>query len=244
MHPILFQIGPLKVFSYGLMLAVAVLVCSTLVAREARRRGLDPNVILDLMFWVVLGGIVGARIFYIFLDWEHFAGDPLEVFKLHHGGLAFQGGLLGGLLVGWFFLRCKKMPALPVMDLLAPYIALGHAIGRIGCFFNGCCYGKPVAWGIYFPVHEARLHPTQLYESFGLLLLFLFLRNYATRPHPAGDVFCTYLVLAALLRFANEFFRADHVEIFLGLSIFQLVSLGILAAGVYAKLYLQSRRRT
>ena len=226
------------------MLAVAVVVCSFLLAREARRRGTDPNVLMDLVFWIVLFGILGARVFFIFLNLDIFVADPMEIIKLQHGGLAFQGGLIGGFLAGWIYMRLKKMPVLSTLDLIAPFIALGHSIGRIGCFLNGCCYGKPVPWGIYFPVHNERLHPTQLYESFGLLLLFFLLKRYEKRPHADGEVFCVYLILAAALRFPNEFLRADHTEILWGLSIFQLVSIGIFAAGLYGQSVLQGRRRT
>ena len=244
MHPVLCQIGPLHIFSYGLMLAVAVVVCSLLLVREAPHRGLSPDILMDLVFWAILFGIIGARVFFIFLNLEIFVADPLEIVKLQHGGLAFQGGLIGGFLAGWIFMRLKKMAVLPTLDLIAPFIALGHSIGRIGCFLNGCCYGRPVSWGIYFPVHHERLHPTQLYESFGLLLLFFFLKWYEKRKHADGEIFFSYLVLAAALRFVNEFLRADHADVVWGLSIFQLVSIGIFIAGLYGKTFLQSRRRT
>src|SRR5262245_10396095 len=100
MHPILCQIGPLRIYSYGFMLAVAVLLCASLLGPEAKRRGQNPEDILDLVFWIVMSGIIGARIFYILLNWQFFLSDPAEILKLHHGGLAFQGGLVGGFLGG------------------------------------------------------------------------------------------------------------------------------------------------
>ena len=148
MHPIICQIGPFTVYSYGVMLTVAVLVCSFLIGKEAKVRGLPPEKMLDLVFWVVVGGIIGARLFYILLNAGFYWDNPLEMLMLWHGGLAFQGGLIVGFLSGCYFIRKNSLPFLPTLDLLAPYVALGHAIGRLGCFLNGCCYGKEVAWEI------------------------------------------------------------------------------------------------
>ncbi len=183
---------------------------------------------LDMIFWVVLGGILGARIFFVILNFPYFLDNPVEILMVHHGGLAWQGSLIAGTIVGIIFVRMKKWDPVRVLDLSAPYLALGQSIGRVGCFLNGCCYGKEASWGIYFPVHDARLHPTQLYSTIGLFFVFLFLRAYRAKARP-GDVFVLYLVLASVLRFIVEFFRADHYAFFAGLSVFQWVCLGILA---------------
>ncbi len=241
MYPIICHIGPLTVYSYGLMLAVAVLICAFFLSKEASRRGIPPELILDLLFWVVLSGLAGARAFYIFLNLDYYIHEPLEIFMLHHGGLAFQGGLIAGFVAGIVFLKRKSLPLLSTLDFLAPYIALGHAIGRVGCFLNGCCFGNPVSWGIYFPSHHAHLHPTQLYESMGLLIIFLFLKRRECHSKYPGEIFILYLVFSSLLRFVNEFFRADHAEIFLNLSIFQIVSLIILGVAVYVNTIIKSR---
>jgi phosphatidylglycerol:prolipoprotein diacylglycerol transferase len=128
--------------------------------------------------------------------------------------------------MGWIKRRGLFLPE--VLDLCAPYLALGQSIGRIGCFLNGCCYGKEVSWGIYFPVHGAHLHPTQLYLSGGLFLIFLLLKLYQRSSSIPGLVFASYLILTSVLRFGVEFFRADHEILFLGLSVFQFVCLGVL----------------
>ena len=245
MLPIIAKIGPFTIYSYGLMLAVAVVVCSFLLSRDAgRKMGTKPELIYDLAFWVVLGGIIGARIFFIFLNLDMFIANPLEMIMIQNGGLAFQGGLILGCLTGIWFVKKHKLPLSKMLDLTAPYLALGQAIGRIGCFLNGCCYGKEVSWGIYCPVHDAKLHPTQLYESVGLVILFFILKNYNSTSKKPGEIFFIYLFGAALLRFVNEFFRADHVELAWGLSIFQCVALGLLAISVYALTYLKNRSRT
>ncbi|MBI3602173.1 MAG: prolipoprotein diacylglyceryl transferase [Candidatus Omnitrophica bacterium] len=220
------------IYSYGVMIALAVVVCTWLLNRDAKVYKIPSDVIYDFMFWSVGGGILAGRIFYIFLMWDYFRQNPLEMIMIQHGGLAWQGGLGGGLLAGIWFVRRQKLPLRLFLDLGAPYIALGQSIGRIGCFFNGCCYGKPVAWGIYFPIHEARLHPTQLYESAGLFLAFLILKYAQTKSHRQGMIFVLYLWLGAMERFVVEFFRADHDHHWMGLNLFQYIALGIFVVGI------------
>ncbi len=225
------------------MLAIAVIVCSFLLSREASKEGISSEMIYDLVFWLVVSGILGARIFFIFLNFPFFIKNPLEMIMIQKGGLAWQGGLIGASLIGIIFVRKKRLPLLKILDMVAPYAALGQSIGRIGCFLNGCCYGKPVSWGIYFPVHHARLHPTQLYLSGGLFCIFLILKYMQKRSLREGQVFIFYLILASTWRFIIEFFRADHREIFLGLSIFQWMCLGIIGVVLYVTSRLQSSAR-
>ena len=243
MFPKICTIGPFTIYSYGVMFALSVGVCSWLIQRDSRRWGIQPDVIVDFAFWVVLSGILGARIFYILLNLGFFLEDPKEMIMIQNGGLAWQGGLILGMTVGIFYLRRRRLLLRETLDLCAPYVALGHPIGRIGCFLNGCCYGKEVSWGIYFPIYHAHLHPTQLYESAALFLIFVILKQYqkfSPKPIP-GQVFVFYLILASLERFGVEFLRADHTWTWLGLSIFQWISLAVMAAAVYAYSIIQSR---
>ena len=233
MHPILFKLGPITVYSYGAMIALSVVVCSFLLGRDAKKIQIPADVIYDLMFWVVAWGILGARVFYVILTWDYFSQNPLEIIMIMHGGLAWQGGLIGGLIAGVWFVRHKKLKLRIILDLVAPYIALGQSIGRIGCFFNGCCYGREVEWGIYFPAQHARLHPTQLYETVGLFVVFLILKYAQTNPHRAGMIFVLYLWLGAIERFVVEFYRADHDVLWLGLSLFQYIAIGIFFLGLF-----------
>ena len=244
MHPVFFSIGPVTFYSYGLMLALAIAVCAYLLSRDARELNIPAQVILDLVFWVAMSGIVGARIFYILLNWNYFVANPIEIIMVQHGGLAWQGSFIAGTLAGLWFTKKNALPLLTMLDLSAPYTALGQAIGRIGCFLNGCCYGKPVPWGIYFPVHEAYLHPTQLYESRGLFMIFLVLKNLRPRVIVRGQVFVLYIILASGLRFVNEFFRGDHTTTYGGLSIFQIVSLGIFCTGIHFYLLVVQKQNT
>ncbi len=233
MFPVICQIGPFALYSYGLMLALAVMAASFLTAREAAGRGIARETVYDLAFWVVLWGILGARLFYVLLNVDYFRQFPVEILMLQKGGLAWQGSLAAGILAGIVFIRRHKLPLWTLLDTAAPFVALGHAIGRIGCLLNGCCYGKAVAWGLYFPVWGERLHPTQIYMALGELAVFLILRALQRRGgQPEGRLFVLYLFLSSLERFGVEFFRADHILLWGGLSLFQYVCLLIMAAAV------------
>jgi len=232
MHPILFTIGPITIYSYGVMLAVAVLVCTYFLSVDAKRYNISQETAYDLVFWCMVGGFLCARIFYIFIEWSYYSVNLPEILMIWKGGLAWQGGFLGGTLAGVWFSRRNKLSIRPIMDLVAPYIALGQSIGRIGCFFNGCCYGKPVAWGIFYPVQNARLYPTQLFETAGLFIIFLILKRVQAKPHQAGFIFVLYLWLAAIERFIVEFYRADHDLLWLNLSLAQFIALGVFTAGL------------
>ena len=244
MHPIIGHIGPFVIYSFGLMLAAAVLVCSFLLSRDAKAAGIPQETIFDFVFWVILGGVIGARLFFIALNIRDFIADPKEIIMIQNGGLAWQGGLLFGWIAGVMFIRKKQLSLRMMADLSAPYLALGQAIGRIGCFLNGCCYGRVAAWGVYFPVHHARLHPTQIYDTVMLLVIFVILKKFKKASRIRGEVFSVYLILAAVERFINEFFRADHVNTPIGLSVFQIVSVIIFIAGVYLWRRLHRRPRS
>ncbi len=243
MFPIICQFGPVTVYSYGLMLAISAVVCTFLASRDAKKINIPDGVIADLVFWTVITGILGARLFYILLNYRFFVEHPLEIVMIQNGGLAWHGGLFAATFAGIRFIRKKGLPLTTMLDLVAPYAALGESIGRIGCFLNGCCYGREVSWGIYFPIHHAHLHPTQLYTMAGLFILFLLLRRYRKISRIPGDVFVSYLFGAALLRFVIEFFRADHYVLVLGLSVYQWVCVVLIAVAAYVHLRLKSRSR-
>jgi len=241
MFPIICQIGPVTIYSYGVMMAISVIVCSVLLAREAVHYKIHPDIIYDLVFWIVISGIMGARIFYILLNFQFFITNPLEIIMIHHGGLSWQGSLVIGTAVAVWLIKRERLPFLLTLDLMAPYIALGQAIGRIGCFLNGCCYGREVSWGIYFPVHDARLHPTQLYMSAALFAIFFILKRFRNFSKTPGQVLVLYFILASGQRFIVEFFRADHEPLWLNLSIYQYVALGILATGLFVNTLITRR---
>ncbi|HOD12508.1 MAG TPA: prolipoprotein diacylglyceryl transferase [Candidatus Omnitrophota bacterium] len=243
MHPILCQIGTFTIYSYGAMVAVAVVVCTFLLQHDARRKHWDPNVMVDLVFWVSVAGIIGSRLFFIILHVHYFLQHPLEVFYLHQGGLAWQGGLILSTVVGVLFIRYHKLPLLKTLDFVIPYAALGQSLGRIGCFFNGCCHGKPWGQGMYFPVHQQTLHPTQLYSAINLFLIFVILKIGQARHVVEGRIFCWYFILASFERLIVQFFRADYEPIILGLGIFQLINVAMIFLAFYADIYLLHRAR-
>ncbi|MBI3319438.1 MAG: prolipoprotein diacylglyceryl transferase, partial [Candidatus Omnitrophica bacterium] len=182
MHPHLLRIGPWSISSYGAMLAVAFLLVVGLLRHATTHvlRGhvpLTEAAVMDWAVWAVMGGILGGRLLYVVLNWEMYRLEPSEIVALWHGGLIWYGGLAGGVLGTAIYLRTHHHPFLRGMDQVIPFIPLGHAIGRIGCFLNGCCYGKPTtAWfGVQFPGHPGPVVPTQLIESAGLVVLFAIL---------------------------------------------------------------------
>lgn len=227
MYPVLLKIGFIRIYSYGLMVGCAFFVSAFCLSRRAARAGFKEDLFWNLCFWALIGGICGGRLVYIILNFQFFRDNPLEAFMLWHGGLVWYGGLLGGILCALIYVKLKKERIGKVLDELAPFVALGHSIGRIGCLLNGCCYGRPAAWGVYFPVHNDYLIPTQLFSSLDLLAIFIILRVMQERTHRQGFVFVVYLLLSSLERFIMEFLRNDSDPIFHGLTIFQIISAAI-----------------
>mgnify|MGYP002413005511 FL=1 len=225
------------------MMALAAVVCALLLQREAKKNHLNGDVIFDLIFWIVLSGVAGSRFFFIVLHWTYFMKNPMEIILINQGGLAWQGGLVGSTLAAVAFIRHKKMPLLKTLDFVIPYAALGQALGRVGCFFNGCCQGKEWVHGLYFPVHQARLHPTQLYSALNLLIIFFILKFFQSRNKVDGRVFTWYFIFASLERFGVQFLRADYNPFFFGLGIFQIINLVMIAVALYGDIYLLRRAR-
>ncbi|RJP22877.1 MAG: prolipoprotein diacylglyceryl transferase [Candidatus Abyssobacteria bacterium SURF_5] len=239
MHPILFKIGPFELYTYGAFLAVAFLTAIYLGMRETQRVGLKPELAADLGIVVIIASIVGARIFYIlFYDLHYTLEHPSELLKLRQTGLVYYGGLLFAVAAGLLYARRKGAPLLLLMDIAAPSIAIGQAIGRIGCFMSGCCYGEAtwVPWAVKFPHLEHLRHPTQLYESFAVFAIFLTLMWFRKRKGGDGQVALLYVLLYAPARFIIEFFRGDNPEVLLGMTISQVISLLALMAAVAAVL--------
>ncbi len=234
MHPDLFRIGPLTIHTYGVMVAIGFLLGVGLAMRQARREGIPVERISDLSFYLLLAAIVGSRIFYILLNPAPYIKNPLSVFKIWEGGLVFYGGLIFAVITGIIYIKKKGLSLWQVADIYAPSIAIGHAIGRIGCFFAGCCHGRPadIPWAVTFTDPHSLaplgigLHPTQLYESAGEFLNFVILIILRKRQTFRGELFWTYVVLYSILRFFVEFYRGDAARgmVTAELSIAQLIS--------------------
>jgi phosphatidylglycerol:prolipoprotein diacylglycerol transferase len=243
MHPTVFHIGPLPLHSYGLMLALSFFGGILLAARRAPRRGLTPDLVFDTSLVIIFASIIGARLLYVLFHREEMHG-VLDVLALWSGGLTMYGGVLAALGAAWFYLRRRRAPFLAMADTVAPSLGLGLGLTRVGCFLNGCCYGKPTAlpWGVHFPPEapvgqmfpDKALHPTQVYSSLTGLLILGLLLLYDRRRRPPGTVFALWLVLDAAGRFALDWFRAyeENVYVFGGMTVNQLISIGLLALGI------------
>lgn len=225
MLPEICHLGFFTVYSYGLMLVLAFFVCTYLASLEAKKKGIDPESVFNLCFFVFIFGIIGARVFYVLYDFGFYLRYPLEIIMLQHGGMAWFGGLIFGSAAAIVFLKKNKLGLFKMLDLLVPFVALAQAIGRIGCLLNGCCYGRPSEFGLYFKNIDQVLIPTQLYSSLLLILIFFVLRFIQNKKHALGEVFCAYLFLYSLKRFLIEFFRNDSPKMFYGLTLFQILCL-------------------
>jgi phosphatidylglycerol:prolipoprotein diacylglycerol transferase len=217
--PILFQIGGFSLHTFGLFVGMGFIAGIWIAARCGRRSGIAADAIQDLVIpWILLGGLVGARIAYVVSYWDRsFAGRPFaEVFQIWNGGLVFYGGLAGAVLVALWRIHVRKLPLWPMADCLAPGIALGHVFGRLGCFFNGCCFGRPtpLPWAVHFPKgtipDDPWVHPSQLYEAGLNLILCGALVLLHRRRRFDGQVFATYLIGYAIVRTITEWFRGDY----------------------------------
>lgn len=227
MHPTICTIGPLTIYSYGLMLVLAFVASTWLMLRQAKREGIDEGTVFNFAYLVFIAGIIGSRIFFVLLNFSYYRENPLEMIMLHHGGMAWFGGLLLGSVSGVLYLKFKKLSLLKTLDLVVPFVALAQAIGRIGCLLNGCCYGKEAGFGIYSSKLNAHLIPAQLYSSLLMLGVFVVLFRLQKRRHRVGVVFFTYLLLYSLKRFGIEFLRGDSAPFLWGLTLFQVISAAV-----------------
>lgn len=241
MHPVLIRIGPLTVHTYGVFVAAGFLLGLAVAVRLAKEDKIPSERIIDIGFYALLSAIIGSRLFFVVINAGYYLRHPLDVFKIWEGGLVFYGGLILAIPVTLWYIRKHNLDAWTIADVFAPALAIGHALGRLGCFSAGCCYGKPggMPWAVTFEDPECLaktgipLHPTQIYEALGEFLNFLILmvirRHYLFR----GQLFWSYIVLYSVLRFIVEFFRGDEARgyIFNGLSVSQGISvvMGLIA---------------
>jgi phosphatidylglycerol:prolipoprotein diacylglycerol transferase len=254
MHPILFEVGGWPVYSYGVLLAAAYLAGLQLAVVRARRRGLDGARIMDFGIYLIIAALVGAKLMLLVVDFDYFRRQPREILSIVRAGGVFFGGLIAAFLVGLWLVRRYKLPVWTTADLIAPGIALGHIVGRLGCLLAGCCYGKPtdLPWGITFtdptaaanvgtPLNVA-LHPTQLYDAGAelVILAVLLFSERRGRPFP-GRTFWLYMVLYGVARFIVEFFRGDERGMLMGFSTSQVVSLCIVPIGLVMLLRLRKQ---
>jgi phosphatidylglycerol:prolipoprotein diacylglycerol transferase len=241
-HPIAFHIGSFAVHWYGVMIALAFLFGLWTATLRARREKISGEKIADVTLWLMIGGILGARIVYVTTYWkEEFANQPIsEIFMIQHGGLVYYGGLIGAIVAGTIYICWKKMPLWKTADVLAPSVALGSVFGRTGCLLNGCCYGKPtdVPWAIRFPADHPTggvpVHPTEIYDGLLNLVLYFFLAWLFRRKKFDGQIFATYLICYAVIRGIVEIFRGDYTNLHyhFGLTPAQWIGVPIFVTGL------------
>jgi len=250
MHPVLLQAGSFTIYTYGVLAAGGFLVGLWYAYSQAPRAGVDPGKIWDLGVYGILVALLTSKAWLILSDWHFYAAHPREMFSiatLQSAG-TFYGGVLGGVAWVLFYTRLHRMPLLPVLDLVAAPVALGHAIGRLGCFAAGCCYGKPTTlpWGVTFtnplatrlsgtPLNTP-LHPTQLYESGAEFLNFILLVWFAAKKRLPGQVVGLYFMLYGIERGAMEFLRDDPGRSLMfqdRVSLMQIVSVALVFLGAY-----------
>jgi len=267
MYPELFKIGPLTVYSYGLMLGIAFIVASYILTKEVERRKMDPNIATEVTLISIIFGIIGAKLFHLFENWDAFINNPLHM-AFSPGGLTFHGGLILVIIAVLIYSKRKKIPFLTLTDLAAPSLALAYGIGRIGCHLAGDGdYGTPtdLPWGTNyengtvppslmfrgseiaksFPggivPDNTLLHPTPIYEFLTMVIIFFILWQLRKKAWPDGKLFTVYLVLAGLERLLVEFIRLNP-RILFGLSEAQIVSIILILAGVIGYYYYTTKK--
>lgn len=263
MHPLLFKVpevipllGGYEFRVYGLMVALGFLAALFYVKHETKRLGLESKKFFDVFFYMAIYGMLGARLFYMINSvGSDFWTEPFRFFRVWEGGLVFQGGVIGALVIFIFYTRRHRMPFFATADLFAPALALGHVLGRIGCFFAGCCYGAQCSSDFLFAVvfpHDRLsvappgipLYPVQLFESFGELLIFGFLFYYRKRKPFDGAVFLAYVIIYSVLRGVLEIYRGDQIRGFViepYLSSGQFISLIAIIVSLFLWVYLKRK---
>ncbi len=263
-QPIAFDLGLVQIHWYGLLIVLAIIFGLLLISRLGKKFGISGDEVVNLAFYVVIFSVIGARIYYLFLDLDYFLANPWQVFAIWRGGLAIHGAILGGLAVGFIYCFRKKQPFWLWADLIAPALALGQAIGRWGNYFNQEVFGRPtdLPWGI--PILPANrpagfesveyFQPTFLYESglnlvnfLVLLLLFKVFylgkrKNTKAQKQKAGIVFLAYLINYSLIRFGMEFLRIDQTAFIGNIRLPQIVSIIIIVISICIIIFQRQRR--
>ncbi len=246
MYPVLFELGSLRLYSWGFMLAIAVLIAIWGIGRLFEREGYSKDAVFEMVILMVIFGLIGSHLAYIMVyQWEEFLADPLMFFSIKNGieGMIWYGALIGGMIPFVIYLHRKRMSFWKVADMFAPFLALGYALVRVGCFLRGCCYGEVTssAWGVVFPVvDEFTRHPTQLYSSLLNLILFIILIWLYPQRRFNGQIFLLYLIGYGIYRFIVEFFR--ETVVFYGVfSMGQVYTLGLLVVAILLYFWQRSR---
>jgi phosphatidylglycerol:prolipoprotein diacylglycerol transferase len=221
MHPILLELGPITIHTYGFFIALGVLISFSVIRRLAIQEKLNPEKVLDITFLALIFGFLGARLLFVLTRIDYFLSNPAEIFAVWNGGLVFYGGPIFAIPLILWLNKKRKLPLWKTVDVLTPGLVISHAFGRMGCLAAGCCYGKPTGkeWGIKLysdlvdsKFHGVFLHPVQLYESGSLFILFIGLLILHKKKSFDGQVFLTYMIIYPILRSILEIYRGDLIR--------------------------------
>jgi len=244
MYPVLFRVGFLNFYSYGFFVALGIIIATYFAKGHAKIQGIPAAKIVDLVFWMIVAGLIGGRIVYVILNFDEYLNQPFEILKIYKGGLVFHGGFVFALISTLIFIKRNKLPSLKTLDIIAVYVPLAHAFGRIGCFFNGCCFGRPaqLMFSVMFPGDFVRRHPTQLYSAILLFCIFLSLLFLERKKEFGGQVFFAYCMMYGLMRFFIEFRRADNPQVLGAFSLFQIISVVLFIVGLLGYLIFKIKK--
>ena len=244
MYPDLFSIGPVTLHTYGLFVALGFIAGILTAVKLGKSAGINSNSVMDMGFIIILCGLIGSRIVYIIINFSYYVSNPLDMIKLWQGGLVFSGGLVAVIIAMIIYTKYHKYNIWTIGDIWAPAAAIGQAIGRIGCFCAGCCYGRPtdVPWAVTFTNPKSiatlniPLHPTQLYSSLSSLIIFFILIILHSKRKFEGQVLLWFLILHSAARLFLERFRGDSRGVFLttDLTLTQFIAILILISAVTA----------
>jgi phosphatidylglycerol---prolipoprotein diacylglyceryl transferase len=253
MHPDLITFGPITLHTYGLLIAIGFVLGLLVAIRTGRRHGIDSQKIMDMGFLLIISGVIGSRITYVLMNFSDYLANPLDMFKLWQGGLVFSGGLLAAIIAAFLYIRHHKLNIWQICDIWAPAVAIGQAIGRIGCFMAGCCYGRPTnsicgvvftdPKSIAYPLNVP-LHPTQLYDSLSNFIIFIILMILSAKKKLDGQVFLWFLIMHSTARLFIERYRGDNRGIFPGTNwtVTQFLAIIILISSISVLFYLRSKK--
>ena len=236
MHPVLFNLWKYPVYAWGLALAVAFVIGTVYAAMIGKKRGVNPDHVIDLALFVCIASIVGARLLYILLNIKSYIDYPVSVFYMRDGGLSYFGGLGAGIGVGVLYCRRQKISVGKMADVVAPAVPIGYAIVRVGCLLNGCCYGhvSEAPWALAAGPGSMLRHPVQLYAAISSVIIFFLLRAAEPKKKFEGQILWLYAGLYCVARFVVEFWRVGTRDYFAPFTATQVlcVLLAVFAFGV------------
>lgn len=265
MHPILIQLKFLPIYSYGTLVALGFFISFLLILKRAKEMRISTDFISDLFLVILVSSIVGARLLYVAVNLPYFAQRPLEIIMIHHGGLILYGGVITAVIASYFFITRKGYPFYTIADLFFPYLALGQAFGRIGCYLNGCCFGKTadMCAAVVYPQnslpfndhldkglvrfdagYSQPVHPVQLYSALFDLALFMVLLAVDRRKKWNGQTFWLYVILYPVKRVVMEMFRGDTPVVVAHMTLYQMISIGLLMLGIIGYIVTVSKPET